>query len=56
MARYEGSKADRASDKKMAKKKGVTLKAWEKSAADRKMDAAAEKKMGAKKRKKKAAR
>lgn len=38
--RYEGSKADKADDKRQAKKRGVSLKAWEGSAADRKRDAA----------------
>lgn len=51
MARFEGSKADKAEDRKGAKKAGMSLKAWEKSAADKRMDAAAAKKM--KKRKKK---
>ena len=37
---YEGSKADKAEDKAQAKKRGVGMKAWEKSPADKKMDAA----------------
>ena len=44
MAKWEGSKADRAADKKGAKKAGKSMKAWEGSAADRKMDAKARKK------------
>jgi len=44
MAKWEGSKADRAVDKKGAKKAGKSMKAWEGSAADRKMDAKARKK------------
>lgn len=44
MAKYEGSKRDKAEDRKQAKKRGVTLKSWEGSAADRKMDAAAKSK------------
>lgn len=46
MAKYEGSKRDKAEDRKQAKKRGVTLKAWEGSAADRKMDAAKSKRKG----------
>ncbi len=38
--RFEGSAADRAEDRRNAKKHGVTLKAWEKSAGDKKADAA----------------
>ena len=49
--RYEGSKADMATDRKMAKAKGMTIKAWENSKADARMDKAAEAKMKAKKRK-----
>ena len=40
MARYEGSPADRADDKRMAKKRGMSLKEWESSAEDAKRDAA----------------
>ena len=36
---YEGSPADMASDKKNAKKRGVSLKKWENSGADDRMDA-----------------
>lgn len=37
--RYEGSPADKADDKRMAKKRHMTLKAWEHSAQDRRRDA-----------------
>jgi hypothetical protein len=50
MGKYEGSKADMKVDKKMAKKKGVSLDKWENSKADTKMDKAAAKKMKAKKK------
>ena len=53
MAKYEGSAADRAKDKKGAKKAGMTIKAWEKSAADKKADKAGQRKLDAKKRKEK---
>lgn len=36
--KYEGSKADKAMDKKQAAKRGISLKKWEGSAADKKMD------------------
>jgi hypothetical protein len=36
---FEGSKKDMAQDKKMAAKKGMSLKQWEKSPADKKHDA-----------------
>lgn len=49
MAKWEGSKADMAADRKGAKKAGVSLKKWEGSAADRKMDAKAMKKRRGKK-------
>ena len=41
--KYEGSKADRIQDKKGAKRAGMTMKQWEKSAADKKQDAAGRK-------------
>lgn len=44
MKKFEGSKADKAKDKKMAKKKGISVKKWEGSKADQKMDRAAVKK------------
>ncbi len=36
--RYEGSKADKMADKAGAKKAGMSMKEWEKSAADKKQD------------------
>ena len=54
MNKYEGSKADRLQDRKGAKRAGMTLKQWEKSAADKKQDAAgaaANRKRKAKKKK-----
>lgn len=50
-ARYEGSPADRAHDKREAKKRGMSLKAWEKSAADKRMDAAEQRKLDRKRKK-----
>lgn len=38
---YERSAADRAADRKGAKKAGVSLKKWEGSAADKRLDAKA---------------
>lgn len=35
---YEGSAADVRADKREAKKRGVSMKKWEASAADRRMD------------------
>lgn len=52
--RYEDSPKDNANDKRMAKKTGVSLKKWEASKADAKMDAAAQKKLNAKAKRKKA--
>lgn len=51
--KYEGSSADKANDKKQAKKRGMTLKKWEGSSADRKMDAAGQKKLDKKSKAKK---
>lgn len=48
---YEGSKADMAEDRKMAKKMKIPLKAYERSAADRKADAKGQKALDAKKKK-----
>lgn len=45
---YEVSKADKAADKKGAKKAGVSMKKWEGSKADERMDRAAMKKKGKK--------
>ncbi len=36
---WEGSKKDVAEDKRMAKGAGMSMKSWEKSAADKKHDA-----------------
>ena len=49
MAKWEDSKADRAVDRKGAKKAGVPMKKWEGSTADRKLDRKAEAKMKGKK-------
>lgn len=48
--RYEGSPADNRADREGAKKAGVTMTKWERSAADKKADAAAQAKMRKKKR------
>lgn len=47
MTTYEGSKADMANDRREAKAHKMTLKAWEKSPMDAKMDAAAQRKLDA---------
>lgn len=52
MAKYEGSRADNAADKRNAKKAGMSVKAWERSSADRREDAKGQKKLDAKKGKK----
>jgi len=39
MAAKEGTKRDMAEDKAMAKARGMTMDAWEKSAADKQHDA-----------------
>ena len=46
---YENSKADKKSDKREAKKRGLPMEKWEGSKADNKMDKAAEKKLKKKK-------
>jgi hypothetical protein len=38
MGMFEGTKKDKAQDKKLAKKRGLSLKSWEKSKADEKHD------------------
>ena len=52
-ARYEGSKADEAKDRKAAKKAGISMKKWEGSAADKRMDKAGQKAMDRKAKKRK---
>jgi len=47
--KYEGSPADRRADKKGARRAGMTMKQWEKSAADKKADALARAKLRKKK-------
>lgn len=42
--KWEGSKADKALDKREAKKRGISVKKWEGSKADERMDKAAAKK------------
>lgn len=49
MKAYENTKQDKASDKKEAKKKGVSVSTWEKSKEDARMDKAAVKKMNKRK-------
>jgi hypothetical protein len=51
--RYEGYAADKAEDKRQAKKRGMPLKKYERSGIDKKADAAGQRKLDAKKRKKK---
>lgn len=53
MAKYEGSKADKAHDKKEAKIHKESLKTWEKSSLDKKMDAVGQKKLDKKNKGKK---
>lgn len=45
MAKWEGSKGDRAADKRNAKKAGMPVSKWEGSKGDEKADAAARKRM-----------
>jgi hypothetical protein len=49
-AKFEGSKADKAQDRKGAKKAGMSLKAWERSAADKKADAAGQRRLDKKRK------
>ena len=49
---FEGSKADIREDKAQAKKRGMSMKAWEKSPADKRMDAQGFRRGGKVKRKK----
>ena len=51
-AKYEDSAADKAKDRKAAKKAGVSAAKFENSPADKRMDKAGQKKLDAKKRKK----
>jgi hypothetical protein len=48
--KYEGSPADRRADRKGARKAGMTMAKWERSAADKKADAAARAKIRRKKK------
>ena len=50
--KYEGSAEDNAKDRKAAKKAGMSMKAWEKTAADKRMDKAAQAKLDRKRKKK----
>lgn len=45
---FEKTAADKAADRKGAKKAGMSLKAWERSAADKKADAKAVKRINRK--------
>lgn len=49
-ATYEGSAADKQADKANAKKYGMTQKAYERSAIDRKKDAEGQRKLNARKK------
>lgn len=46
---YEGSPKDEKRDAQMAKKKGIPMKKWEGSKADKKMDKAGQKAMNKRK-------
>lgn len=52
--RFEGSPADKAEDKRGAKKAGVSVKAWEGSPSDKRADAAGQRKLNAAAKRKKA--
>jgi len=43
--RYEGSPADKRADRRGARRAGMTMAQWERSAADKKADAAARAKL-----------
>lgn len=45
--RYENSPADQAADRKNAKKAGVSLKAWERSDADKRADSVGQRRLDA---------
>lgn len=49
--KYEDSAADKANDRKQAKKRGVSVKKFENSPADKRMDIAGQKKLDAKAKK-----
>jgi hypothetical protein len=51
--RYEGSPADERKDRRMAKSRGESLRAFERSAADRKEDAAGQRALNRKAKAKK---
>jgi len=46
--KYENSAADKAADKRNAKKANVSVKTWERSAADKREDAKGQKRLDAK--------
>ena len=50
--RYEGSPADEKKDRAGAKKAGMSMKDWEKSAADKRADAAGQRALDRKKKRK----
>lgn len=49
--KYEGSAEDVRKDKAAAKKRGLTMAQWERTAADKKMDRAGQKRFNRKKKK-----
>lgn len=46
--RYEGSKTDIAKDRREAEKRGMSMKEWERSPADKRMDREGQRKLDAK--------
>lgn len=48
--KYEGSALDERRDRRQAKKRGMTMKDWEKSDMDKRMDKAGQKKLNKKRR------